>query len=650
MGEGSLTATRRGRTRSLAIGIACVLIAMFSFAGPALAQDVPPLPEAPAAPEAPDLDALQADIQQLLADVQGDPANAAATIQAFVDTKIGEATSQGLTTALGLLTKIAAPVCPTAGQVASILPVRLNLNYPPLSPVGALDKTTSEALYQNYKTLFSTLVTPLALPPEAAPVGGYVGLVQALLGLLKVNWHTTYYPPNGGAPIVRDTPALLNLPMILDVDGQVGPGGYELCATMTLDLATGNITQQIARMPLSRATLPVDVKSEFLNGVIAPGYETKDSNAPYTYQTALGLAGTPVSTQISKPGPTITQTLNLTSALQWRWAHSNPPASYAFAQTHPGRDTTQPTAQQAKGNKINYSASSPGGSFDYGLRLGALNLGVGTTPSPASFEWCSSTRGYCSNEPGANPEQANTSQHLIASQPVKLDQHALSATPGACTAFASPASNSTELGDTHITGDRFFLSALAAASTAATSTAPATQGFAWADTDGHKVTGCVANASVTGVLPDGFQANDRKATWGTGFLPLPLAKSGTITCPTGTTITGGQFGLVFGLNRYLCDSPPVNVTLPTITIVNSTLRLRGTGTWYPSLTSTPQTTTATQWLRCDAAGAACAAIASATGSTYTKTAADTGKTLRVTVTVTNPYGSASATSLPTVVQ
>jgi hypothetical protein len=628
---------------------------MFSFAGPAFAQDVPPIPEAPAAPETPDLEALQADIQQLLADVQGDPANAAATIQAFVDTKVGEATSTGLTTALGLLTKIAAPVCPAAGQVASILPVRLNLNYPPLSPVGALDKTTSETLYQTYKNLFSTLVTPLALPPEAAPVGGYVGLVQALLGLLKVNWHTTYYPPNGGAPIVRDTPAFLNLPMILDVDGQVGPGGYELCATMTLDLATGNIGQQIARMPLSRATLPVDVKSEFLGGVIAPGYETKNSNAPYTYQTALGLAGTPVSTQISKPGPTITQTLNLTSALQWRWAHSNPPASYAFAQTHPGRDTTQPSASQAKGNKINYSASSPGGSFDYGLRLGSLNLGVGTTPSPASFEWCSSTRGYCSNEPGANPEQANTSQHLIASQPVKLDQHALSATPGACTAFASAASNSTELGDTHITGDRFFLSALAAGSTAATSTAPATQGFAWADTDGHKVTGCVANASVTGVLPDGFLADDRKATWGPGGLfppPQPLTKTGTIVCPTGTAITGGSFGLTFGLSRYLCPTAaPVNVTLPTISSPTSTLRSATNGTWTPSgLTNPDSPTFAKQWLRCDNTGAGCTAITGATGTTYTRTAADSGKTLRVQVTATNFAGSAQATSLQTAVQ
>ena len=48
--------------------------------------------------------------------------------------------------------------------------------------------------------------------------------------------------------------------------------------------------------------------------------------------------------------------------------------------------------------------------------------------------------------------------------------------------------------------------------------------------------------------------------------------------------------------------------------------------------------TTPQWSRCDATGAACAAIPGATGATYTPVAEDVGSTLRVTVTATNVVG------------
>lgn len=54
-----------------------------------------------------------------------------------------------------------------------------------------------------------------------------------------------------------------------------------------------------------------------------------------------------------------------------------------------------------------------------------------------------------------------------------------------------------------------------------------------------------------------------------------------------------------------------------------------------------------QWQQCDAAGAACAAIAGATGKIYGVRSADLGRTIRVAVTAVNPRGRTTATSAQT---
>jgi streptogramin lyase len=64
---------------------------------------------------------------------------------------------------------------------------------------------------------------------------------------------------------------------------------------------------------------------------------------------------------------------------------------------------------------------------------------------------------------------------------------------------------------------------------------------------------------------------------------------------------------------------------------------------------TPPLTYTYQWQRCDEAGEVCADIEGATADTYLLQHADVGATLRVTVTVTNVAGSASAQSAPTAV-
>ena len=86
---------------------------------------------------------------------------------------------------------------------------------------------------------------------------------------------------------------------------------------------------------------------------------------------------------------------------------------------------------------------------------------------------------------------------------------------------------------------------------------------------------------------------------------------------------------------------PPNTAPPTIT---------GTTVVGEALTANPGTWTgagitfAYLWSRCDATGAACVDITTATQSTYTLVTADAGKTLRVKVTGTNTTGSNAVTS------
>jgi hypothetical protein len=69
------------------------------------------------------------------------------------------------------------------------------------------------------------------------------------------------------------------------------------------------------------------------------------------------------------------------------------------------------------------------------------------------------------------------------------------------------------------------------------------------------------------------------------------------------------------------------------------------GSWSGS----PEIQRAYQWRRCDSAGANCVDITAATGTTYTLTAADVGRTIRVRETATNADGTGSADSAATAV-
>ena len=105
-------------------------------------------------------------------------------------------------------------------------------------------------------------------------------------------------------------------------------------------------------------------------------------------------------------------------------------------------------------------------------------------------------------------------------------------------------------------------------------------------------------------------------------------------------------GLTVGDQGHSKKSP-TNTSAPTVTgqsQVGQTLS-GTTGSWSGS----QPMSFAYQWRRCDATGANCVAVSGATAQTYVLVAADQGSTIRVSVTATNPYGSASAQSSPTAV-
>jgi hypothetical protein len=93
------------------------------------------------------------------------------------------------------------------------------------------------------------------------------------------------------------------------------------------------------------------------------------------------------------------------------------------------------------------------------------------------------------------------------------------------------------------------------------------------------------------------------------------------------------------------NSPPVNVSPPTISGMpqSGATLTASTGTWG----GTQPIAYAYQWRRCDTSGAGCADIGGATGSSYTASSSDVGRTLRVAVTASNSFGSSTASSNPT---
>lgn len=92
---------------------------------------------------------------------------------------------------------------------------------------------------------------------------------------------------------------------------------------------------------------------------------------------------------------------------------------------------------------------------------------------------------------------------------------------------------------------------------------------------------------------------------------------------------------------------PANTSLPAIagTPQDGQTLSASSGSW----TGTAPLGYGYQWRRCDAVGSTCSDISGAVAASYSATSADVGGTLRIVVTASNGYGTATATSSPTAV-
>jgi hypothetical protein len=597
---------------------------------------------------------LSAAVKQTVADaaalntaaVGADLTAAVSELETEVQGELSVLEGLGLSQGLSLAQQVVTPTCSLLATPTSLLGglgLVLNQFSQVLAPIVQVNVTTDALITSTYNTLYSDIVKQLT---------SALGASGALLSVLEYTVHTTYYPPNGGTPIVRDTPALLDVPTPLDVDGSVGE---DLCETLSVG-STGTIKQQISKMPLANPLLPVDVSSELLGGTINLAMNTHDSTVPINFTTSYssansvttvdntysvqrgallslppilsGLLGGLGGLTQQAPTPIVTQAVGIgaTNAASVALRYVNVPGtSHVALSTSPATD-------------LAYSANTTADSFGYALSAGTTVTGTTSAPAPATLDFCYSTSaGACSNAPAAELATDKGSLHLLASQSVKLDQYLKTATTGdgvSCTAVP--------VLDAHVTGSKLYLGQTPG-------TATASSGAIWADTGGTPLSGCVSMIGLNATLPTGFHATQRQAIYHT--LPLTVnAKSGTVVCPTGTTLT---LNLLTNLAPVLCPVPPAETVLPSIigqAVVGSTVTAQN-GTW----TAAPNAPTFTyQWERCDASGASCGAISGATANTYTlpvgspsSSSVDLGHTLRVVVTATNADGKASATSTQT---
>ena len=140
----------------------------------------------------------------------------------------------------------------------------------------------------------------------------------------------------------------------------------------------------------------------------------------------------------------------------------------------------------------------------------------------------------------------------------------------------------------------------------------------------------------------GASCTDIAGATTTSYTATPADVGGTVRARVTATNTAGSSAATTAASVQVAAAPPVNTSVPTVAGVateGATLSAQP-GSW----TGTPAISYANAWQRCDAAGANCAAIAGATATTYTTTAADTGRRIRVAVTATNSAGSATAVS------
>jgi len=170
--------------------------------------------------------------------------------------------------------------------------------------------------------------------------------------------------------------------------------------------------------------------------------------------------------------------------------------------------------------------------------------------------------------------------------------------------------------------------------------------------DGDEVARQVVD-DAGGTCADAEPSNDDPYEFGTSR-PCPLAADGTVQLDTTAfrdgqhavraTVedAGGNAALVFD-GTVQTHNAPISTVAPAI---SGDARVDGAltadiGQWDGAPTGYGH-----RWLRCDADGAACSAVAGADGAAYTPTAADAYHRMRLEVTAENASGAATARSAP----
>jgi hypothetical protein len=144
---------------------------------------------------------------------------------------------------------------------------------------------------------------------------------------------------------------------------------------------------------------------------------------------------------------------------------------------------------------------------------------------------------------------------------------------------------------------------------------------------------------------DGSGCTDIAGATKLSFVLTQADVGSALTVVVSATNTSGTVSAVAAPTAPVVAVPPVNRTPPSIT---GTLQVPAL---LQAVKSSWQTTTDTryalQWLRCDNAGAACSAIAGATGQAYKLAPGDADHTVRVRQTATNVDASLAVTSAAT---
>ncbi len=147
-----------------------------------------------------------------------------------------------------------------------------------------------------------------------------------------------------------------------------------------------------------------------------------------------------------------------------------------------------------------------------------------------------------------------------------------------------------------------------------------------------------------------FAIAERGATVDIGVLYIqdgPVVESVVYVAAAPGLDAGGSFALAKAAVARIAAAtapPPKNTVAPAI---GGSLQLGQILTAQPGTWTGPQITYAYQWFRCNAAGAACVAIAGSSQQNYTVSTADEGSTLAISVVATNTAGQTIAMSKST---